>query len=79
MMDLSYTQQPAAGNQPVSSRSSYLRGLSNTGRLNCISHLLGMIPYKDLTPDPIVLPPRQDDRKYKRPPLAAQNFVPQIY
>jgi polyphosphate kinase 2 len=27
-------------------------------RLNCISHLLSLIPYKDLTPKPIKLPPR---------------------
>lgn len=48
-------------------------------RLNCISHLLSMIPYKDLTPDPIKLPPRQDDGSYERPPHAEQNFVPHIY
>jgi len=48
-------------------------------RLNCISHLLSMIPYKDLTPKPIKLPPRQDKSKYKRPPLAEQNFVPEVY
>ena len=28
-------------------------------RLNCISHLLSMIPYEDLTPEPIKLPPRR--------------------
>ncbi|HKB28305.1 MAG TPA: polyphosphate kinase 2, partial [Candidatus Limnocylindrales bacterium] len=27
-------------------------------RLNVISHLLSLIPYEDLTPEPIVLPPR---------------------
>ena len=27
-------------------------------RLNCIHHLLSMIPYEDLTPEPIELPPR---------------------
>jgi polyphosphate kinase len=27
-------------------------------RLNCIHHLLSMIPYEDLTPEPVVLPPR---------------------
>jgi len=48
-------------------------------RLNCISHLLSMIPYTDLTPKPIKLPPRQDKSKYKRPPLTEQNFVPEIY
>ena len=29
-------------------------------RLNCIHHLLSMIPYKDLTPEKLVLPPRQE-------------------
>ena len=48
-------------------------------RLNCIAHLLSMVPYKDLTPDPITLPPRQKDEGYVRPPLTDQTFVPEIY
>jgi polyphosphate kinase 2 len=48
-------------------------------RLNCISHLLGMIPYKDLTPDKIKLPPRQKDTGYVRPPKTAQRHVPKRY
>jgi polyphosphate kinase 2 len=48
-------------------------------RLNCISHLLSLIPYEDLTPEPIVLPPRQDPGAYVRPPLAQQRFVPSVY
>lgn len=48
-------------------------------RLNCISHLLNMIPYEDLTPEPIELPPRHDDVMYVRPPLSDQTFVPEIY
>ncbi|MBN2162313.1 MAG: polyphosphate kinase 2 [Pontiellaceae bacterium] len=48
-------------------------------RLNCISHLLSKVPYKDLTPEPIELPPRQESTGYKRPPHAEQNFVPHIY
>jgi len=48
-------------------------------RLNCISHLLGQIPYKDLTPPPIKLPPRQERRKYVRPPKSEQTFVPEKY
>ena len=48
-------------------------------RLNCINHLLSMIPYKDLTPDPIELPPRQDAKGYVRPPLTDQTFVPEKY
>jgi polyphosphate kinase 2 (PPK2 family) len=31
-------------------------------RLNAISHLLSPVPYEDLTPEPIVLPPRELDR-----------------
>ena len=31
-------------------------------RLNCIQHLLSLIPYKDLTPEPIELPPRKDSQ-----------------
>jgi len=48
-------------------------------RLNCIHHLLGMIPYRDLTPARIKLPPRQQDSSYVRPPISDQNFVPEVY
>jgi polyphosphate kinase 2 len=48
-------------------------------RLNCIHHLLGMIPYKDLTPEPIELPPRLSERGYIRPPMTDQTFVPEVY
>jgi polyphosphate kinase 2 len=48
-------------------------------RLNCIAHLLSMIPYEDLTPEPIVLPHRAPDTGYVRPPITDQTFVPEIY
>jgi polyphosphate kinase 2 len=48
-------------------------------RLNCISHLLEQIPYQDLTPEPIRLPPRRDDGGYVRPPMSDQTFVPDRY
>jgi polyphosphate kinase 2 len=48
-------------------------------RLNCISHLLSLIPYEDLTPEPIELPARQDDLAYIRPPMEDQTFVPNQY
>jgi polyphosphate kinase 2 len=48
-------------------------------RLNCISHLLSQIEYEDLTPPPLVLPPRQDDPSYVRPPMADQSFVPEVF
>lgn len=48
-------------------------------RLNCIHHLLSMIPYKDYTPDPLDLPPRDDNQGYVRPPLDEMTYVPEVY
>jgi polyphosphate kinase len=48
-------------------------------RLNCIHHLLSMISYEDLTPEPIYLPPRHAEGGYVRPPITDQTFVPEIY
>jgi polyphosphate kinase 2 (PPK2 family) len=47
-------------------------------RLNCIRHLLSMIPYEDLTPERIKLP-KLEKRGYVRPPMSEQTFVPEIY
>jgi hypothetical protein len=48
-------------------------------RLNCIHHLLSLIPYEDLTPEPVELPTRQVDAGYKRPPIDSQKWVPAVY
>jgi polyphosphate kinase 2 len=48
-------------------------------RLNCISHLLSIIPYEDIPPEPIGLPPRQKEVGYIRPPIEDQNFVPEVF
>ena len=48
-------------------------------RLNCIAHLLGQIPYENLTPIEIEVPPRQSDIGYKRPAMSSQRFVPKVY
>ena len=48
-------------------------------RLNCISHLLSMIDYVDMTPDPAKLPPRKKQGSYVRPPIEDQTFVPEHY
>jgi polyphosphate kinase 2 len=48
-------------------------------RLNVISHLLSLIPYEDLMPEPISLPPREPDRGYVRPPMDEQTFIPEVY
>ena len=47
-------------------------------RLNCIRHLLSVVPYEDVTSAPLSLPPRQPD-DYVRPPLLDQTFVPDLY
>jgi polyphosphate kinase 2 len=48
-------------------------------RLNLISHLLSLISYRDLTPEEMVLPPRQPAGGYVRPPMSDQTFIPQRY
>jgi hypothetical protein len=48
-------------------------------RLNCITHLLSLVPYEDLTPGPMELPPRRRRDDYVRPPMDDQNWVPDYY
>jgi polyphosphate kinase 2 len=48
-------------------------------RLNCIRHLLSLVPYDELQPAGIKLPPRPDASGYVRPPLSDQTFVPDSY
>ena len=48
-------------------------------RLNVIAHLLSLFAYEDLTPEPIILPPREPDSGYVRPPITDQTFVPEVY
>jgi len=48
-------------------------------RLNCIAHLLSMIPYQDMTEPPLELPPLPDTSVYIRPPITDQTFIPEIY
>ncbi|MEO0534171.1 MAG: polyphosphate kinase 2 [Cyanobacteria bacterium P01_A01_bin.123] len=49
-------------------------------RLNCINHVLSKVPYEDMTPEALELPPRKSaPQDYVRPPLNEQFFVPQVY
>ncbi len=50
-----------------------------SARLNCINHLLSMIPYEDIPPEEIMLPPRQREVGYVRPPIEDQNFIPEVF
>lgn len=47
-------------------------------RLNCIHHLLSMIPYKEIKYKKINLPPISKEG-YVRPPITDQTFVPEVY
>jgi polyphosphate kinase 2 len=48
-------------------------------RLNCIRHLLSKVPYEDMTPPALKLPPRRSGKQYVRPPINEQFFVPNGY
>ena len=48
-------------------------------RLNCISHLLSLIPYEGLERVPVELEERPPQRGYVRPPMDDQNFVPEVH
>jgi len=48
-------------------------------RLNCISHLLGQIPYGEVQHDPIELPARVYNSDYIRGPVPREMYVPSIY
>jgi polyphosphate kinase 2 len=48
-------------------------------RLNVISHLLSLIPYDDLTPEPLELPPRQKAGDYQHPEITQFEIVPARY
>jgi polyphosphate kinase 2 len=48
-------------------------------RLNCIRHLLSVVPYEHVPHDPITLPLRRDASSYVRPPMTDQTLVPDHY
>jgi len=47
-------------------------------RLNCIAHLLSLIPYEELPREKVTLPPRQKAKGYKKPDHLFR-FVPAKY
>ncbi len=48
-------------------------------RLNCIHHLLSVIPYEEIPVPPIELPERPVSKGYIRTPISDQTFVPEVY
>jgi len=50
-----------------------------SARLNCIHHLLSLIPYQILEQPPLELPKRKENKGYVRPPLEEMTYVPKVY
>jgi hypothetical protein len=48
-------------------------------RLNCISHFLSLIPYKELKSQPVKLPKRHKSRGYVEPKHRRYNCVREVY
>jgi polyphosphate kinase len=47
-----------------------------SARINMISHLVSSIPYSDVKPPPVTIPPRPPSRGYVRTPRNMQAYVP---
>jgi len=50
--------------------------IKRNARINCMSHLLSMVPYDHHKEPRVKLPKRQDDTGYVRPPRAIYTYVP---
>lgn len=48
-------------------------------RLNCIRHLLKLIPYEKIPHEALEFPPRPAAKGYVRPPKGKQHYVPEKY
>ncbi|OCC04510.1 polyphosphate kinase 2 [Labrys sp. WJW] len=48
-------------------------------RLNCISHLLGQIPYGQVEHPSVILPDRERHEDYVRHPVPSEMYVPKTY
>ena len=48
-------------------------------RLNCINHLLGSLPYREVPREPITLPARVHNPDYIRCPIPKKMYVPAVY
>jgi len=48
-------------------------------RLNCIQHLLSLVPYQEIVRPPVTLPARVHNPDYLRNPVPPEMMVPEIY
>ncbi len=47
-------------------------------RINCMSHLLSTIDYREVVQKKLKLPKRQENNGYVRPPIDSQTYVPDV-
>ena len=52
--------------------------IKRNARINCISHLLSMVPYDHDKEPRVELPKRQRDTGYERPPRDIYTYVPDV-
>ncbi len=48
-------------------------------RLNCITHLLSIIPYEEVKLEKVKLHPRTESMGYVRSPFSDQTIIPEVY
>ena len=48
-------------------------------RLNCIHHLLSLVPYAEVESPTVVLPGRERHEDYVRQPVPKEMIVPEVY
>ncbi|MFI4875441.1 MAG: polyphosphate kinase 2 [Blastopirellula sp. JB062] len=48
-------------------------------RLNCIHHLLELLPYREVPKETVTLPPRERHEDYERKPIPPEAVVPKVY
>lgn len=47
-------------------------------RINCITHLLSQIKYREIDTPEVMLPDRIQQKDYERPPKTIYNYVPEV-
>lgn len=52
--------------------------IKRNARINCISHLLSLIPYEEVKHKKLELPERQENTGYIRPPIDSQTYIPDV-
>jgi hypothetical protein len=48
-------------------------------RLNCIAHLLSLVPYQEVPRETVTLPDRVRQEDYHRNPVPEEMCVPQVF